>query len=122
MGIQVNISTDNLSELDYKILAVLGSAATAPKTESVSAPAKKAAAKPKPAPEKEMEEEEEEETDEDLVGGSAPTMKDAVAKATELVSAGNQAAVKAALTGVGVKRVSELKANQIADFLEALDD
>lgn len=49
-----------------------------------------------------------------------PTVGDAVTEATKLISAGQQAKVKEALAGCGVKRVSELKGDSIAAFLIAL--
>lgn len=51
-----------------------------------------------------------------------PTMEDAVARATELVSEGRTADVKGALANLGVKRVSELEESQIAEFLEAVSE
>jgi len=58
--------------------------------------------------------------DEDLVGGTGPTMADAVALATELVSTGKATKVKAALTDLGAARVSELKEKDIPTFMAAL--
>lgn len=133
---QITFDTENLSPLDYKVLAVLGGVATAPADEAeaaVSAPApkkaapaaKKAAPKaekaaPEPETEEEPEEEPEAEADEDLVGGDGPTMEDAVAAATKLVSSGQAAKVKAALGEVGAKKVSEVKAEDLATFVNAL--
>lgn len=62
-------------------------------------------AKPKPEPA-------EEESDDD-----APALSDAVKLATKRVSEGRAKDVKAALTAVGAKKVSELKGDQIAEFL-----
>lgn len=50
-----------------------------------------------------------------------PSLGDAVARATQLVSLGKKAEVKAALDVVGAKRVGELKGDAITAFLEALD-
>lgn len=132
---QITIDTNNLSELDINMLAFLaGVEATEPDAtgDEVSAdepeetpapapakkaPAKKAATKAAPAPEPE----------EDLLGGEpepagdGPTMSDAVAAATKLVSSGESAKVKAALESVGVARVSGLDESQVADFLAALE-
>jgi hypothetical protein len=61
---------------------------------------------------------------EDLVGGTTEhTLEDAVTAATNLVSAGNSAAVKAALAKAGAKRVGELKGNAagLAAFMTALE-
>jgi beta-lactamase class A len=120
MGIQITFNTSDLSPEDRAVIAqaigasTQASAATpsASSPSAAKAPAKKAAAKP-PVPEVE---------DDDLVGG-APTMGDAVARATELVGAGEAARVKAALADLGVKKVSELKSDEdIAAFVAALDD
>lgn len=82
-----------------------------------TAPAKKATpAKKEPEPEPVVEETEEE----DLVGSSEPTMEDAVARATELISAGKTVQVKAALETAGAKRVSELDSDGIVKFLAEL--
>ena len=52
----------------------------------------------------------------------APTLSDAVATATKLVSSGKTSVVKAALETVGAARVSELSEDKIADFLSALEE
>lgn len=57
---------------------------------------------------------------EDLLGGDKPTMQDAVARATELISDGKTALVKGALAEAGASRVSELDDAGIATFLAAL--
>lgn len=57
----------------------------------------------------------------DLVGGAGYTIADAVKAATELVSKGNAAAVKAALAPTGAKKVSELKGDDITAFMTALE-
>ena len=126
MHLQINIdTTETLSEADRALLhALLGdgkAAATPPEPKAekpVSAPKKAAAKKstPKPAPEPE----EAEEDDEDVLGTDAPTRADAVARATELVSSGKAAQVKAALNSVGAKRVSEVADEDIASFMDAL--
>ena len=139
MGIQITFDTDNLSPEDREVIALAigvstttttaaaapapAAAAKAPAKKAAAAPAKKAAA-PAPDPEPEAVEEEVEEAEEDLVGGGeAYTMKDAVARATALVSAGHTPRVKEALAGQGVKRVSELKGDDaIAAFMESLSD
>lgn len=117
MSMTITITSDGpLTAREISVLQILlgeenvsadGSAiqASAPK-----AAAKKATAAPKPAPEPE----------EDLLGTEGPTLEDAVKRATELVAAGKAAAVKAALAGAGVKRVSELSGAKIATFLDAL--
>ena len=50
----------------------------------------------------------------------APTMADALAAATQAVSSGGSARVKAALVSVDSKRVSEMKVEDISAFLAAL--
>ena len=52
----------------------------------------------------------------------APTLSNAVATATKLVSSGKTSVVKAALETVGAARVSELSEDKIADFLSALEE
>lgn len=130
MYIEIHHNTDDeLNTTDRAVLqALLGSdvpvaapvadppAAKAPAKKAASG-AKKAAAKPEPTPEPE----EAESADEDLLGDDeAPTMADAVELATELVSDGRSADVKAALAEVGAKRVSELKGAGIATFVNTL--
>lgn len=117
---QITIDTNNLSELDIAMLAFLaGNTEEAEDEVEPEAPApakaatKKAAAKPKPEPAPEPEE--------DLVGGDGPTMQDAVAAATKLVSEGGAATVKTALAAVGAKRVSEMAEADIPAFMEALE-
>ena len=130
MIINISIDTSALSETDKSLLSALtgGSApAAAPVAEEKpkkAAPAAKKAPAPKaeaPAPEP-AEEAVEEPAEEDLLGGGddAPTMEDAVALATKMVSTGKTAEVKAALAAVGAKRVSEIDESKIADFIGEL--
>jgi hypothetical protein len=113
--VQITIDTNNLSELDINMLAFLAGSTEEVEEVEPEAPAsaKKAPAAKKAEPEPEPEE--------DLVGGDAPTMSDAVAAATQLVSEGGAAKVKAALAVVGAKRVSEMDEAKIPDFLAALE-
>ena len=66
------------------------------------------------------------EEEEDLLGGdnvivAEYTLEDAVAAATKLVSSGKAAQVKAALASAGgAKKVSDLKPENIGDFMTAL--
>lgn len=119
---QITIDTNNLSEMDIAMLAFLAEQGEA--TEEVAeepeapAPAKAPAAKKAAAPKAEPAPEPE---DEDLVGGDGPTMADAVARATTMVSEGQAAKVKAALATVGAKRVSEMAESDIPAFFAALD-
>jgi hypothetical protein len=126
---QITINTaEPLSDVDVAVLrTLLGESAETPVSAPVAAKAAPAAKKAAPkaekaAPAPEPEEEPEAEADEDLVGGDddAPTMEDAVALATKLVSSGQAAKVKAALGEVGAKKVSEIKAGDIATFVNAL--
>lgn len=80
----------------------------------------KKAEKPEPEPE---EDDSEDAVDEEISGDDGPkTMEDAIAAATAKISDGKQAEVKAALKEVGARRVSELKGDKIATFLEALNN
>lgn len=114
---QVNISFDPVTEIE-DVQALLnsianegdGTPAPAPaKAPAKKAPAKKAAAKPAPEPEPEEDED-------------APTLEDAVARAQELVGEKRTDEVKAAIAEIGVERVSKLKGDQIAQFLELVKD
>lgn len=51
-------------------------------------------------------------------GEDGPTLADATAIATELVSKGKSNVVKAALADLGVKRVSQLDPSDIAEFIQ----
>lgn len=125
---QITIDTNNLSELDIAMLGFLAGnteeAEEVKETEEVAKPdtAKADAAKAKAAAKKEAEEAAKAAAaEEDLVGGDGPTMSDAVAAATKLVSEGGAAQVKAALAVVGAKRVSEMDEAKIPEFLAALE-
>lgn len=112
---QITIDTNNLSDLDINMLAFLAagtSEETVEEPETVEVPNDE----PKKAAPKKVEET----PDEDLLG-DAPTMADAVAAATALVSNGGAAKVKEALAEVGAKRVSEMKTEDIPAFLAALE-
>lgn len=128
----VAFDTAELSAKDLQMLAILVGDAPAAKPKVNDTPvAKPAPAKKAPAPKPEPEPEATPEPEEDLVGGDEPaepegpievlpTMADAVAAATKLVSSGGAPKVKEALAAVGAKRVSEIPADSIAAFLEAL--
>lgn len=124
MHIQFN--TEELTPLDRKVLALLAGVgdpapekAAAPAPEKAASPAKKAsppkATAPAPAPVEEPES-----AAEEPAAGDAPTLDDAIAIATKMVSDGKSAQVKAALADVGAKRVSDIDADQIGAFLAAL--
>lgn len=124
---QISFNTEDLTDLDRQVLAVLaGDAAPASdapaqeatKAEKPAPAAKKAAPAPKaakPAPEPETEEETPEEEPEET--GDAPTKEQAIEMATKLVAGGEAAKVKAALTEVGAKKVSELTDDNVAEFI-----
>ncbi len=121
---QIIINTP-LSPEDRDILAFLIGAldtpAPAKKAEQPVVAKKAAAAKPaaKPEPEDEPEDEAEVEADEDE---AEVTMEDATKAATKLVSSGDAAKVKAALTKVGAKRVSEIDGpDNLAKFVALLE-
>lgn len=127
MIITINIDTASLTTIEAGVLAALSA-----KQDLVfhgsdpvakADPAPKAAKAPKPVPDPTVEPvREPEQPEEDIVGTDAPTLEDAVARATVLVSEGKAASVKAALATAGAKRVSELsKPAAIKAFLDALD-
>lgn len=149
---RIEFDTENLSKVDYQILAILGGVATGPADEADEAtkpatPARKrAAAKPKPAPEPELDEDDDDddddEDDEDVNTEEAndrpapkkraaakPAPKadgDLRAKVTEtvtdLVASGQAKKVKAALADLGVAKASELDEDQLQEFLDSLED
>lgn len=111
----------------------------APTTEVEDKPAKKTAKKPAakktakkadPAPEPEPTPEPapaEDETggatvEDETVTPEADLLAVAVARATELIGAGEQDAIKAALETAGARRVGLLKGDQIQAFLDALPE
>lgn len=134
---QITIDTAALTDLDRKVLALLTGGEEAP-AKAVAEPKKTTpkakAAAPAPAPEKPVEAAPEpveakpepeaapavDEPEEDLVGGSPVTMKDAVARATELVSSGKSAAVREALAKFNAKRVSDVADDDLAGFVAEL--
>ena len=112
---------------------------TAPADEEKPAPRKTAAKKPaakKTAAKKADPEPEPEPTEaapaEDEIGGAtvedetvtpeADLLAVAVARATELIGAGEQDAIKTALETAGARRVGLLKGDQIRAFLDALPE
>lgn len=119
--------TNELSELDRNVLAALLGNDVSPASAPASQPKNDPKAESKPKAEKaapketkkpEPEPDEDDNSDE---GDDGPTMKDAVALATKLVSDGEASRVKAALSDLGAKRVSELKsAEDIATFINVL--
>lgn len=104
----------------------------APKKAAAKKPAKKTAKKADPAPEPEptpepAAAEEDEETggatvEDETVTPEADLLAVAVARATELIGAGEQDAIKTALEVAGARRVGLLKGDQIQAFLDALPE
>lgn len=135
MAIKINIELEvsNLSELGKEELMVLralsGEAGdTKPKRTGIqtktpaakkSQPVKEEPAKEEPAKGEPAKEEPVKEETEDVVpsGGSVEA---AVQAATQLVADGKSSTVKKALAAVGAKRVSELTAEQVDEFMSNL--
>lgn len=123
----ISINTDEgISSTDVSILQAILSANGAAVPTTPAAAAKSStpkAATPVDSPVPDPEPEPAVEPDEDLVGGDAPTLQDALDKATALVAGGKAAAVKAALTAIGHDgKVSALSVEQVPGFLAALDE
>lgn len=148
MHVQINVNTaDDFSEVDRNVLLALAGvkdAVVEPKTaESVPAKPAPTRAPAKPAPKPAPQAEEADETAEEPEAKpepkpepkaapkpapkaapkaeEGPTLEDVITFATDLVSKGKQPEVRAALEAVGVKRVSELKGKQLAEFLAQFD-
>lgn len=102
----------------------------APKKAAAKKPAKKATPKkadPAPEPEPTEAAPAEDETDgatveDETVTPEADLLAVAVARATELIGAGEQDAIKTALEVAGAHRVGLLKGDQIQAFLDALPE
>ena len=104
----------------------------APKKAAKKPAAKKTAAKkadpaPEPEPTPEPAAPAEDETDgatveDETVTPEADLLAVAVARATELIGAGEQDAIKTALETAGARRVGLLKGDQIQAFLDALPE
>lgn len=101
-----------------------------PKKPAAKKATKKTAKKADPAPEPEPTPEpapEEDETggatvEDETVTPEADLLAVAVARATELIGAGEQDAIKTALEVAGARRVGLLKGDQIQAFLDALPE
>lgn len=101
-----------------------------PKKPAAKKAAKKTAKKADPAPEPEPTPEPapaEDETggvtvEDETVTPEADLLAVAVARATELIGAGEQDAIKTALETAGARRVGLLKGDQIQTFLDALPE
>lgn len=100
---------------------------TAKKAAAKKATPKKADPAPEPEPTPEPAAAEEDETDgatveDETVTPEADLLAVAVARATELIGAGEQDAIKTALEVAGARRVGLLKGDQIQAFLDALPE
>lgn len=115
-------------EVDKAAPAAPVEAEDKPKKPAAKKATKKTAKKADPAPEPEPTPEpapEEDETggatvEDETVTPEADLLAVAVARATELIGAGEQDAIKTALEVAGARRVGLLKGNQIQAFLDAL--
>ena len=133
----INITVDSTTPVEElrAIQALIASLAGAPVTvaeqarqltepkdetpKAAPAPAKKAVApKPKPAPKPAPEPESEETSDDEAAAGY--TTQDALAIASPIVSAGRTREVKDCLTQVGAKKVSEVPAEKLGEFIQLL--
>lgn len=100
----------------------------APKKAATKKPAKKTAKKsdpePEPTPEPAPAEDEtgDATVEDETVTPEADLLAVAVARATELIGAGEQDAIKTALETAGARRVGLLKGDQIQAFLDALPE
>lgn len=127
---QITIDTHNLTDLDRELLARLVGTAPmparvpkAPKSPTVSEPTEPERVATVLSVAKEAGDDPADEDPWDAVQVAepeAPTMADALAAATQAVSKGGSAQVKAALASVNSKRVSEMKVEDIPAFLAAL--
>lgn len=117
-------------EVDKAAPAAPVEAEDKPKKAAKKPAAKKTAKKADPAPEPEPTPEPapaEDETDgatieDETVTPEADLLAVAVARATELIGAGEQDAIKTALEVAGARRVGLLKGDQIQAFLDALPE
>lgn len=91
----------------------------APKKTAKKPATKKTAKKADPAPEPTPEPEP---IEDETVTPEADLLAVAVARATELIGAGEQDAIKTALETAGARRVGLLKGDQIQAFLDALPE
>lgn len=99
----------------------------APKKTAAKKPAakktpKKADPEPTPEPEPVTDETDGATVEDETVTPEADLLAVAVARATELIGAGEQDAIKTALETAGARRVGLLKGDQIQAFLDALPE
>lgn len=84
--------------------------------------AKPAAAEPAVEAAAPAEEPTPEATEPSAEAAAGATPKDAISRATKLVSAGKTARVKAVLSELGAKKVSDLKGKKIAEFIQLTEE
>lgn len=96
----------------------------APKKKAAKKTAKKSDPEPEPTPEPAPAEDETggATVEDETVTPEADLLAVAVARATELIGAGEQDAIKTALEVAGARRVGLLKGDQIQAFLDALPE
>lgn len=94
----------------------------APKKAAAKKPAKKTAKKSDPEPAPAEDETGGATVEDETVTPEADLLAVAVARATELIGAGEQDAIKTALEVAGARRVGLLKGDQIQAFLDALPE
>lgn len=96
----------------------------APKKKAAKKTAKKSDPEPEPTPEPAPAEDETggATVEDETVTPEADLLAVAVARATELIGAGEQDAIKTALETAGARRVGLLKGDQIQAFLDALPE
>lgn len=120
-AMQITIDTENITQQDRDILALVLGGEAAPAPQKAAKPAATTKSKDtKPEPVEEPEEPADEAGDDEGEKSEGASMEDAVALATKLVSNGKAAQVKAALSDCGAKRVSELDESKIGEFIAAL--
>ena len=95
---------------------------TAKKPAAKKATPKKADPEPTPEPEPVADETDGATVEDETVTPEADLLAVAVARATELIGAGEQDAIKTALETAGARRVGLLKGDQIQAFLDALPE
>ncbi len=95
---------------------------TAKKPAAKKATPKKADPEPTPEPEPVADETDGATVEDEMVTPEADLLAVAVARATELIGAGEQDVIKTALETAGARRVGLLKGDQIQAFLDALPE
>lgn len=121
MQITITLDTADLSNEQQAALGTLVHGGAVNGASTPAPAAKKTAAAPKPTKAAEAEPENDEGADEPESGSDGEvTREEATKVATDLVSSGQAAKVKAALGKVGAKRVSEIADDKLAEFVAEL--